>query len=219
MPQRRICRARSDHRTRNRRVLLASADTAYSQTRRNDGYGAGTTDAARSEARTWLPARFRRYRKRNAHRRNSRGGLYSTARDMHRWERALYGDSLASARSKSILFSLRKVITAYGWKTAEEEWAGKKRKVLRTTGGLPGFVNLLLRVPEEERVIILLSNTRGSVYRLDDIAAAINRILDGVPYEKPKRSIAETLAPIIEHSGDGRTRNSSRCKHARPSIY
>jgi CubicO group peptidase (beta-lactamase class C family) len=107
--------------------------------------------------------------------------------------RPLHGNSLVSQRSKDLLFAPRKVSTAYGWKTAEEEWGGGKRhKVLRTTGGLPGFVNLLLRMPEEERVIILLSNTRGSVYWLDDIAQAVNRILDNAPYEKPKRSIAET---------------------------
>jgi CubicO group peptidase (beta-lactamase class C family) len=147
------------------------------------------------------------------------GGLYSTARDLHQWERALYGNSLASQRSKDRLFALRKVITAYGWKTAEEEWAGKRRKVLRTTGGLPGFANLLLRVPEEERVIILLSNIRGDVYRIDDIAAAVNRILDGAPYEMPKRSIAETLAPIIEHSGVTAALTEFRQMQARPDEY
>ncbi|MEK6288077.1 MAG: serine hydrolase [Acidobacteriota bacterium] len=147
------------------------------------------------------------------------GGLYSTARDLHRWERALYGNALASQRSKTLLFGLRKVITAYGWKTAEEEWSGKKRKVLRTTGGLPGFANLLLRVPEQERVIILLSNMRGNVYRLDDIAAAINRILDGAPYEMPKRSIAETLAPIIRETGVAAALTQFRQMRARSAEY
>lgn len=147
------------------------------------------------------------------------GGLYSTARDLHRWERALYGNSLASQRSKEVLFALRKVITAYGWKTAEEEWAGEKRKVLRTTGGLPGFANLLLRVPEGERVIILLSNIRGSVYRLDDIAAAVNRILDGAPYEMPKSSMAETLAAVIERSGVTAALTQFRQMRARPDEY
>lgn len=147
------------------------------------------------------------------------GGFYSTARDLHRWERALYGNSLASQRSKDILFGLRKVITAYGWKTAEEEWAGKRHKVLRTTGGLPGFANLLLRVPDQERVIILLSNTRGSVWRNDDIAAAINRILDRAPYEMPKRSIAETLAPIIEQSGVTAALMQYRQMRARSAEY
>jgi CubicO group peptidase (beta-lactamase class C family) len=147
------------------------------------------------------------------------GGLYSTARDLHRWERALYGNSLASQRSKDLLFALRKVITAYGWKTAEEDWAGKKHKVLRTTGGLPGFANLLLRVPEQERVIILLSNIRGRVYRLDDIAGAVNRILDGATYETPKRSIAETLAPIIEQSGVTAALTQFRQMRARSDEY
>jgi len=147
------------------------------------------------------------------------GGLYSTARDLHRWERALYGTSLASQRSKDHLFALRKVVTAYGWKTAEEEWAGKKHKVLRTTGGLPGFVNLLLRVPEQERVVILLSNIRGSVYRLDDIAAAVNRILDAAPYEMPKRSIADTILPIIEQSGVTAALTQFEQMRARPAEY
>ena len=65
------------------------------------------------------------------------GGLYSTARDLHRWERALYGNSLASQRSKDLLFTLRKVITAYGWKTAEEEWAGKSAKFYARQAGFP----------------------------------------------------------------------------------
>lgn len=147
------------------------------------------------------------------------GYLYSTVRDLHRWERALYGTSLASQRSKDLLFGLRKVITAYGWKTAEEEWAGKKHKVLRTTGGLPGFANLLLRLPERERVIIMLTNVRGIVYRLDDIAAAINRVLDGDRYDTPKRSIAETLAPVIRESGVAPALTQFRQMRARPAEY
>jgi CubicO group peptidase (beta-lactamase class C family) len=147
------------------------------------------------------------------------GGFYSTLGDMHRWERALYGNSLASQRSKDLLFGLRKVITAYGWKTAEEEWAGKRHKVLRTTGGLPGFANLLLRVPDEERVIILLTNIRGRVFRVEDVAAAINRILDGAPYDMPKRSIAESLATIIQQSGAAAAPAQFRQMRARSNEY
>jgi CubicO group peptidase (beta-lactamase class C family) len=147
------------------------------------------------------------------------GGLYSTLHDMYQWERALYGTSLVSRQSKDVLFSVRKVITAYGWKTAEEEWAGKRHTVLRTTGGLPGFANLLLRVPDQERVIILLSNVRGSVYRLDEIAGAINRILDGAPYEMPKRSIAEALLPIIERSGVDAALAQFEKMRQRPAEY
>lgn len=147
------------------------------------------------------------------------GGFYSTAHDLYRWERALYGNSLASQFSKDLLFALRKVITAYGWKTAEEEWAGKRHKVLRTTGGLPGFANLLLRVPDQERVIILLTNIRGRVFRLDDVAAAVNRILDGAPHETPKRSIAETLASVVQRSGVTAARLRFRQMRAQSNEY
>lgn len=147
------------------------------------------------------------------------GGLYSTVHDLYLWERSLYGTSLVNQQSKDLLFGLRKVITAYGWKTAEEEWAGKRHAVLRTTGGLPGFVNLLLRVPDQERVIILLSNIRGSVYRLDDIAGGVNHILDGAPYEMPKQPIAEVLLRVLDRSGVPAMRTEFEKMRQRPAEY
>jgi Tfp pilus assembly protein PilF len=68
---------------------------------------------------------------------------------------------------------------------------------MRTTGGLPGFAALLVRVPSEDRVIILLSNTRDLEWRFDDYAVALNHILDGEPYAPPKRSVANTLAEAV----------------------
>jgi CubicO group peptidase (beta-lactamase class C family) len=128
------------------------------------------------------------------------GGLYSTVFDLYRWDRALYGKRLASDKTKQLLFAPRSVATAYGWKTAQEDWGTGKHLVLRTTGGLPGFRNLLVRIPHMRRVIILLSNVRGPVDRHDAIAAAVNRLLDGVPYDRPRRSIAQMLAPIARAS-------------------
>jgi CubicO group peptidase (beta-lactamase class C family) len=126
------------------------------------------------------------------------GGLYSTVRDLCRFDRALRGELLASQRTKDLLFATRPVATAYGWKTSEEQRPdGSRRKVLRTTGGLPGFAALLVRVPSEDRVIILLSNTRDLEWRFDDFAAAVNHILDREPYALPKRSVASSLARAV----------------------
>ena len=126
------------------------------------------------------------------------GGLYSTARDLYRFDRALTTDTLVHSVSKQRLFATRSVVTAYGWKTSEElRPNGTRRQVLRTTGGLPGFENLMVRIPSEDRVIIFLSNTRHLVWRLDDFAVAINHILDGERYTAPKRSLAETIAAEI----------------------
>jgi CubicO group peptidase (beta-lactamase class C family) len=126
------------------------------------------------------------------------GGLYSTVRDLYRFDRALRGNTLVKQRSKDRLFATRSVITAYGWKTAEVRRPDSSlRKVLRTTGGLPGFGALLVRVPSEDRTIILLSNTRDLQWRLDDFAVAINHILDEEPYAAPRRSVAQAVADAI----------------------
>jgi CubicO group peptidase (beta-lactamase class C family) len=128
------------------------------------------------------------------------GGLYSTVFDLYRWDRALYGNRIASDETKNLLFARRSAVTAYGWKTAEEDWGAGKHLVLRTTGGLPGFRNLLVRIPHKRRVIILLSNVRGPVDRFDAIAETVNRLLDGVPHDPPRRSVAQMLAPIAHAS-------------------
>ena len=123
------------------------------------------------------------------------GGLYSTLRDLQRFDQALYGESLVSDQSKELLFGLRPVVTAYGWKTSEDTLPdGTRRRVLRTTGGLPGFGALMVRVPAVRRTIIMLTNTRDMVWRLDEFAVAIGRILDGLRYAPPRRSAAEAIA-------------------------
>jgi CubicO group peptidase (beta-lactamase class C family) len=126
------------------------------------------------------------------------GGLYSTLRDLYAFDKALYGDTLVNERSKALLFAVRSVVTAYGWKTSEDTLPnGTRRRVLRTTGGLPGFEALMVRVPDARRTIILLSNVRTMVSRFDDFAIAIGRILDGRPYAMPRRSVAESLAASL----------------------
>jgi CubicO group peptidase (beta-lactamase class C family) len=123
------------------------------------------------------------------------GGLYSTVGDLERFERALHSDTLVNAESKRVLFAPRTVITAYGWKTSQDTLpGGVLRTVFRTTGGLPGFGAVLLRVPSQQRAIIMLTNVQGVTWRLEDFAASISRILDGRPYSLPKSSIAEAVA-------------------------
>lgn len=132
------------------------------------------------------------------------GGLYSTARDLYRFDRALYGDPLVRAATKDLIFAPRSVITAYGWKTSEEVRPdGSRRRILRTSGGLPGFGALMFRVPSESRLILFLGNARDLEWRFDDFAVALNHILDGEPCTLPRRSAAEVLAAAIRADRSG----------------
>jgi CubicO group peptidase (beta-lactamase class C family) len=127
------------------------------------------------------------------------GGLYSTLGDIERFDRALYGDALVNEESKRLLFAPRSVITAYGWKTSEDTLqGGVTRRVLRTTGGLPGFGAVMVRGPSLQRTIIMLTNIRTMTWRLEDFAVSIGRILDGAAYTLPKRSVAEALAADVK---------------------
>ena len=127
------------------------------------------------------------------------GGLYSTLEDIERFDRALYGDALVNEESKRLLFAARPVVTAYGWKTSEDTLrSGVTLPVLRTTGGLPGFGAVLVRVPSLQRTIIMLTNIRTMTWRLEDFAGSIGRILDGEHYSLPKRSLAEALASDVK---------------------
>ena len=62
---------------------------------------------------------------------------------------------------------------------------------------------MLVRIPAERRVIILLSNTRDLVWRLDDFAVAINHILDREPYSLPRQSAAEALGEQLNNGVRG----------------
>jgi CubicO group peptidase (beta-lactamase class C family) len=130
------------------------------------------------------------------------GGLYSTAKDLFAWERALDGETLLSAKMKQRVFAKRDAITAYGWKTREETRGGKPVLVVRTTGGLPGFVHVLERIPDEDRVIIALCNVRGPIYSLDRLVSGIHALLDGTQAERPRRSVAMAASSLAGRGAD-----------------
>ena len=130
------------------------------------------------------------------------GGLYSTVGDLFAWERALAGGTLLSPRMMQLVFTMRDVITAYGWKTREETRRGRKVLIVRTTGGLPGFVHVLERIPEEDRVVIVLCNVRAPAYYLDRIVTGIHAVLDGLEPEAPRRSAAIAAAAILARGAD-----------------
>lgn len=104
------------------------------------------------------------------------GGLYSTSQDLYRWSRALSGDTVLSVASREAMFSPWTVAQdgysyGYGWHLGDT--VGRPSQA--HAGSIFGFNSYILRFPQEDAVIIVLSNgTQG-----------------------PPRAVAEQLASIL----------------------
>lgn len=104
------------------------------------------------------------------------GALFSTVGDLYRWDRALYEDDVLSAASRDAFFTPwtdtgQGADYGYGWDIGTT--AGRPSIV--HGGGIFGFASFMARFPEDDAVIIVLSN--------------------GI--QMPPRIVAEDLAQIL----------------------
>jgi CubicO group peptidase (beta-lactamase class C family) len=131
----------------------------------------------------------------------SAGALYSTVQDMHRWDRALYGESLLSADWKRRMFEPGLGDYAYGWVVRKSPIGpdGETRTVISHGGGIDGFNTLIARVIEDRHLVVLLHNTGGAP--LARMQAGIFDLLYGREPELPNPSVATALAPVLAAGG------------------
>jgi CubicO group peptidase (beta-lactamase class C family) len=103
------------------------------------------------------------------------GGIYSTLDDLFLWDQALYGESLVSKATLDLAFTSgtnnagESLDYGFGWRI--DEYAG--HKVLRHGGSWVGFRTHILRIPDLQFSVILLSNrsdTDAEKY-VDQVAA------------------------------------------------
>lgn len=104
------------------------------------------------------------------------GALYSTVEDLYRWDRALYGDELLSPASREAFFTpyvdtRQGAYYGYGWDIGTTSG----RPSIVHGGGIFGFASFMARFPEDDAVVIVLSN--------------------GI--QMPPRIVAEGLADIL----------------------
>jgi len=91
------------------------------------------------------------------------GAMYSTARDMIRWNNALDSDTLLTKHYREIMFTADKSLgyVALGSWVYPASFAGRKVKpqLVERQGEIGGIRTLNLRVPEDAVSIVVLSNT------------------------------------------------------------
>lgn len=112
-------------------------------------------------------------------------GMYSTVEDLFRFDQALYLNTVLLARSKELMWQIVPSGNAYGWHVSRMPGGNDRLKVM-TEGAVYGFFARLVRLPQERRTIILLTNVRGPANFLPEIEAALFGAL-GTPSESLKR--------------------------------
>lgn len=94
----------------------------------------------------------------------STGGLYTTAHDLYKWERAISNGMVLQPTSWKLVFTPHLNHYGYGWYI--DSLFGKQ--CIWHSGGNSAFAATLYRFPEDEATIILLDN--ASARGLDNIA-------------------------------------------------
>lgn len=126
------------------------------------------------------------------------GSMYSTVEDLYKWDQALYENKILSADSKAKMFTPGLSDYGYGFAIADRP-IGKtdqKTKVIQHGGGINGFSSLLTRLVDKQQTIILLDNVGLGRYH-DNITNSIISILNGQPFDQPKKSLADALSKTV----------------------
>jgi CubicO group peptidase (beta-lactamase class C family) len=117
----------------------------------------------------------------------SAGSIYSTTGDLYLWHQALENDKVLSKTQQEAAYTPLKNNYGYGW--VIDSLYGKRR--VSHNGGIPGYITTLVRIPEDDVFIILLSNASNE--SLTEMDNNILAILYGKEYTVPKERTAVVL--------------------------
>ena len=115
------------------------------------------------------------------------GALCSTAMDLVRWERALEHRELIGPATLKLMRSptmIDGVSLDYGFGTRLGSLGG--HRVIGHTGTGGGFRNVLMRFPDDDLTIVVLTNTDGGSPSQLVIAARIARLVLGIAEDPPR---------------------------------
>lgn len=115
-------------------------------------------------------------------------GLITTARDLYKWDQALYTDDLIARAMLDSMFTPGLGHYGYGWFINN----GKDGVTHEHSGGLPGFGCYIMRIPDSQRTIILLGNLGRTGRTVRDVAAIMRG--EGVAMPKARHVVENDSA-------------------------
>lgn len=117
----------------------------------------------------------------------SAGSLYGSVRDLYAWDQALEKGKLLSAASWKQVYTPYLSHYAFGWSV--DSLFGKP--VVAHNGGIFGYTSTIKRFPQDDAVVIVLSN--NSSHQVEEIANNLAGLLFGQTIEWPKETVAVQL--------------------------
>jgi CubicO group peptidase (beta-lactamase class C family) len=110
------------------------------------------------------------------------GGIYSSANDLLVWDRVLAGDEFLSESHKARLFRPIHGNYACGWVVKKSGLGGRLYQM--HNGANDGFFSQMMRVPEDDLVIIAVGNVQATP-AIDEVLEQLFRLCRSLPYRDP----------------------------------
>ena len=104
------------------------------------------------------------------------GGIMSTARNLLKYDQALYKERLLSQETLDAAFTPSSAGYGLGWIINHVRLQGERHKLVWHSGGGPGFRSLLIRMIDARVTLVLLFNTTGEDIAGDEEASALVRL-------------------------------------------
>ena len=148
------------------------------------------------------------------------GNMYSTVKDLYKWDQALYTDKILSEKSKKLMFTPGKGNYGFGWFITKVplDNNGDSTLAIWHTGGINGFNTIIVRLVNDKSLIVLLNNTGQT--KLFSMALQIAKILHNQKFEYPKKPISKELAEIIDDEGiDAAVKTYWQLKKENPDLF
>jgi CubicO group peptidase (beta-lactamase class C family) len=140
------------------------------------------------------------------------GGVISTVHDLYRWDRALLGEDVLDAGTKALLFEPVLEQYACGWRVEATDRGTRK---IHHSGGVHGYACQIARYPEDDAVIVVLSNGKSDLHAVEralgdllfpkPVLRATLNVGDFAPDERKIAELPGTLAWAARKDGAGVT--------------
>jgi CubicO group peptidase (beta-lactamase class C family) len=109
------------------------------------------------------------------------GGIFTSANDLLRWDRVLAGDEFLSESQKARLFQPIHGNYACGWFVKKSGLDGRLYQL--HSGANEGFFSQMMRIPEDDLVIIAVGNVDDTP-ALDEVLEQLFRLCRSLPYSE-----------------------------------